>query len=196
MTQTDKTSIDGARAGHHTALVLVDVLNGFFHPDGQMWYEGVDSVLPALHRLLTGARSSQSLVIHIADRHRPGIRDAEFDVIPQHLPRDGFDAHFFEGFEPAETEPMIEKRRYSGFFGTDLAMVLHEHEIDRIVVAGVKTNVCIRATATDGFSHGFRVVIPREATNSNRPNLEKASIEDMQRYIAQVVGVDEAEAML
>lgn len=196
MTQTDKTSTDRASDEHHTALVLVDVLNGFFHPDGQMWYEGVESVLPAMHRLLAGARTNRSLVIHIADRHRPGIRDAEFGVIPQHLPRGGFNAHFFEGFEPTEAEPVIEKRRYSGFFGTDLSMVLHEHDINRIVLAGVKTNVCIRATATDGFSHGFRVVIPREATNSNRPNLETASIEDMQRYIAQVVGVDEAEAML
>jgi maleamate amidohydrolase len=181
---------------HRTALVLVDVLNGFFHPDGGMWYEGVDRVVPALKQLLSTARASGSLVVHAVDRHRPDVPDLEFSVVPEHLPRGGFDADFFSGFEPVGSEPVVEKRRYSAFFATDLALLLHEHDVDTIVVAGVKTNVCIRATATDGFAHGFNVVVPREATNSNRPHLERASLEDMERYIARVVPVDEAEAML
>jgi nicotinamidase-related amidase len=178
------------------ALVLVDVLNGFFHPDGAMWYEGVERVVPALGRLLSTARGSGALVVHAADRHRPDVVDREFSVIPEHLPRGGFDADFYAGFEPIGSEPVVEKRRYSAFFATDLALLLHEHGIETIVVAGVKTNVCIRATATDGFAHGFTVVIPREATNSNRPHLEEASIEDMTRYIARVVPIDEAVALL
>jgi maleamate amidohydrolase len=56
--------------------------------------------------------------------------------------------------------------------------------------------VCIRATATDGLANGFNVVIPREATNSNRPHLEAASIEDLERYIARVVPLEEAVEML
>ncbi len=179
-----------------TALVLVDVLNGFFHRDGAMWYEGVERVVPALERLLSAARASGALVVHAADRHRPDVPDREFSVIPEHLPRGGFDADFFAGFEPLAPEPIVEKRRYSAFFATDLALLLHEHDIATILVAGVKTNVCIRATATDGFAHGFGVVIPREATNSNRPHLEAASIEDITRYIGRVVPVDEAVAML
>jgi maleamate amidohydrolase len=83
-----------------TALVLVDVLNGFFHPDGAMWYPEVDTVVEPLHRLLDTARGSDSLVIHVADRHRPGVRDAEFDLIPEHLGRGGHDAEYFAGFEP------------------------------------------------------------------------------------------------
>jgi maleamate amidohydrolase len=178
------------------ALVLVDVLNGFFHPEGAMWYEGVERVVPALGRLLSTARASGSLVVHAADRHRPGVPDREFSVIPEHLPRGGFDSDFFAGFEPLAPEPIVEKRRYSAFFATDLALLLHEHGVETILVAGVKTNVCIRATATDGFAHGFSVVIPREATNSNRSHLEEASIEDMARYIARVVPVAEALEML
>jgi maleamate amidohydrolase len=179
-----------------TALVLVDVLNGFFHPDGSMWYEGVEQVVPALRRLLSTARASGSLVVHVADRHRPDVFDHEYSVIPEHLARGGFEAEFFAGFEPLDTEPVVEKRRYSAFFATDLALLLHEHGVETILVAGVKTNVCIRATATDGFAHGFSVVIPREATNSNRSHLEEASIEDMARYIARVVPVAEALEML
>lgn len=180
------------------ALVLVDVLNGFFHPDGAMWYPEVDEVVEPLRRLLDTARRSDTLVVHVADRHRPGVRDAEFDVIPVHLGQDGFDAEFFSGFDPrpGPGEVLVEKRRYSAFFATDLALLLHEHLIDTIVVAGVKTNVCIRATVTDGFQHGFRVVVPREATNSNRKHLEEGSIEDMSRYIAEVLPLDQALGVL
>lgn len=179
-----------------SALVLVDVLNGFFHPDGAMWYDGVERVIPALGRLLGAARASGAVVVHAADRHRPGVHDREFAVIPEHLPRGGFDAEFFAGFGPLDGEPIVEKRRYSAFFATDLALLLSEHGVGRIVVAGVKTNVCIRATATDGFAHGFDVVVPRDATNSNRPHLEEASIEDIARYVGRVVPVDEALELL
>ena len=178
------------------ALILVDVLNGFFHPDGAMYYPAAPEVLPAISELLEQARKRGSLVVHVADRHRSGVTDAEFEVIPEHLPRDGFDAEVFAGFGPLPSEPVVEKRRYSAFFATDLALLLHEHEITTIVIVGVKTNVCIRATATDGFAHGFRVVVPREATNSNRTHLEAASIEDMERYVADVVDLALAKDLL
>ena len=174
------------------ALVLVDVLNGFFNPDGSLWYPEVVEVVDPLHQLLDTARERERLVVHVADRHRPGVYDAEFEVIPEHLFSGGFESEFFEGFEPSPGEPVVEKRRYSGFFATDLALVLHESGIRTVIVAGVKTNVCIRATVTDGSAHGFRVVVPRQATNSNRPHLAAASLEDMERYLALVKDLDEA----
>ncbi len=104
---------------------------------------------------------------------------------------------FFAGFEPTgEREIVIGKRRYSAFFATDLALFLHEQKIERVILAGVKTNVCIRATAQDAFANGFDVVVPREATNSNRPHLAAASLEDIDRYIGTVVSLDAALEML
>lgn len=185
-----------AAPNSRTALLMVDVLNGFFHPEGAMYYPEAPAVLPEIRRLLDQARSTGSLVVHIADRHRPGIVDAEFDVIPEHLPRGGFDAEFVEGFSPHDGEPIVEKRRYSSFFATDLALVLHEHDIEVIMIVGCKTNVCIRATATDGFANGFAVVVPREATNSNRAHLEAASIEDIERYVGKVMSVADALELL
>ena len=64
------------------------------------------------------------------------------------------------------------------------------------MVAGVKTNVCIRATVQDAFANGFEVIVPREATNSNRPHLAEASLEDIERYFGKVTTVDEAIAAL
>ena len=71
-----------------------------------------------------------------------------------------------------------------------------EQGIERVIIAGVKTNVCIRATIQDAFANGFSVVVPREATNSNRPHLAAASLEDIERYFGDVVPLDAALEML
>ena len=98
--------------------------------------------------------------------------DYEWRKLPRHHLIGDPDAAFVDGFDPSgPCEIVCAKRRYSAFFATDLALFLREQRIDRVIIAGVKTNVCIRATAQDAFAHGFDVVIPREATNSNRPHL-------------------------
>ncbi|MFZ2109332.1 MAG: isochorismatase family cysteine hydrolase [Roseiarcus sp.] len=116
------------------------------------------------------------------------------------MPRHHFigdpDTAFYEGFAPGAREVVIGKRRYSAFFATDLALFLREQRIERVIVAGVKTNVCIRATAQDAFANGFDVAVPLEATNSNRPHLAAASLEDIDRYIGKVVSLDAALGML
>lgn len=167
------------------ALLLVDVIRAFFDPVGLHFYPEVREVEPAIGALLARARERDRLVVHGVERHRPGLRDFEQPKLPEHCLIGGRDGEFWPGFEPVERsrEIVVPKRRYSAFFATDLALVLREQGIDTVVVAGVKANVCIRATCQDAFANGFRVVLPPEATNSNRPALGAASVEDVGRYL-------------
>ena len=91
---------------------------------------------------------------------------------------------------------MIPKRRYSAFFATDLALLLHEQGVRRVMIAGVKTNVCIRATTQDAFAHGFRPIVVRDSVNSNRPHLHAAAIEDIERYLGEVIDLGQGAAWL
>jgi nicotinamidase-related amidase len=180
-----------------TALILVDVTNSFFQPGMPNHYPEAAAVLEPLRRLLAAARAAERIVVHAVERHYPGFDDFEWRKLPRHHFIGDADAAFFEGFTPeGAREIVIGKRRFSAFFATDLALFLREQKIERVVVAGVKTNVCIRATAQDAFANGFDVVIPREATNSNRPHLAAASLEDIDRYIGKVVSLEEALDML
>ena len=180
-----------------TALILVDVINSFFLEGMPNQYPEAADVLPALRRLLSQARSASRLVVHAVERHYPGFDDHEWRKLPRHHLVGDPDAAFFEGFAPAGPREIVcPKRRYSAFFATDLALFLSEQRIERVIVAGVKTNVCIRATAQDAFAHGFAVVVPREATNSNRPHLAAASLEDIERYFGDVVSLERALEML
>jgi maleamate amidohydrolase len=180
-----------------TALILVDVTNSFFLEGMPNHYPDAALVVEPLRRLLARARAGGHIVVHAVEQHYPGFDDYEWRKLPRHHFIGDPDAAFFEGFEPyGAREVVIGKRRYSAFFATDLALFLREQKIERVIVAGVKTNVCIRATAQDAFANGFDVVIPREATNSNRPHLAAASLEDMDRYIGKVVSLETALEML
>lgn len=170
-----------------TALIVVDAIRAFFDPAGIHYYEAVHEVEPALSALLDAARAGDRLVVHAVERHRPGIADFEQPKLPRHCEIGDRDAEFWPRFEPVDRprEIVVPKRRYSAFFATDLALLLREQRIDTTVVAGVKTNVCIRATCQDAFAHGFEVVLPVDATGSNRPQLAAASLEDVRRYFGE-----------
>jgi len=180
-----------------TALILVDVINSFFEPGQANYYPEVAKVVEPLERLLSAARASGAIVVHAVEKHRPGFDDFEWKKLPVHHLEDAHDADFFDGFRPkGPRETIVFKRRFSAFFATDLALFLSEQGVERVIIAGVKTNVCIRATVQDAFANGFDPVVPRQATNSNRPHLEEASLEDIGRYMGAVVPLDEAIGML
>lgn len=181
-----------------TALIVIDMQNSFLHPDGENFYpEAADVIAPCL-QLIEKARSANTLIVHVADRHREGFEDFEDKRLPRHCVSGGFHAEFFQGFGPGTGSAEIEivKRRFSAFFATELAVFLDEQSIDRVVICGVKTNVCVRATTQDAFAYGFEVCVVEGATNSNRRNLEEASLEDIERYLGSLVSLDDAMEML
>lgn len=181
----------------HTALILVDVTNSFFLEGMPNFYPAAAETLPALHALLDQARRTGRTVVHAVEQHHRGFDDFEWRKLPRHHFIGEPDAAFFPGFEPrGEREIVRPKRRFSAFFATDLALFLNEQGVRRVILGGVKTNVCIRATAQDAFANGFDVVVPKEATNSNRPHLAEASLEDIHRYIGEVVALERALEML
>lgn len=181
-----------------TALVLVDVIDSFFAPEGPNYYPATAEVVQPLRDLLATARANRRLIVHAVERHHPGLADFEFNKLPRHCETGAADAAFAAGFEPLDTpnEVVVGKRRYSAFYATDLDLLLREQGITTLVVAGVKTNVCIRATIQDAFAGGYDAVLPRQATNSNRPHLAEASLEDVERYLGRVVDLADALALL
>ncbi|MBK6465639.1 MAG: cysteine hydrolase [Rhodobacter sp.] len=180
-----------------TALLVIDMQNSFLHPQGENFYPAAPEVLAPVQRLIAAARAAGAVVVHVADRHRDGFEDFEQIRLPRHCVHGSHNAAFYEGFGPVGTarEILIEKRRYSAFFATDLGLFLREQGVGRVVICGVKTNVCVRATTQDAFANGLQVVVAREATNSNRAHLAEATLEDIDRYFGRVVPLAEAEGM-
>lgn len=181
-----------------TALIVIDMQNSFLHPDGENFYPAAPEVVAPCRALIDAAEKGGAIIVHVGENHREGFADFEQIRLPEHCFAGGFNAAFFEGFGPAgrKREIMIAKRRYSAFFATELALFLNEQGVKRVVICGVKTNVCVRATATDAFANGYEVSVVGEATNTNRPHLGAASLEDIDRYIGKVVDLETALKLL
>lgn len=184
---------------NETALIVVDMQNAFLHPDGENFFSTAENVIGPVQSLIEAGRKFNCLIVYTLDRHRVGLPDFEQKHLPVHGLEGDLNADYFEGFGPAvgsNLEIEIVKRRYSAFFGTDLAMTLRECGIETTIICGVKTNVCVRATSQDAFAHGFKVVVAEPATASNRENLAVAALEDIERYLGTVLNLDDALALL
>ncbi len=190
------TSSQGNIAADGVALVLIDVQNAFFNSTGENFYPQTREIVPQLTALLAAARTGGRLIVHVADVHRPGLEDFESHKLPSHSQSDSFNAQYFDGFGPLHTDAPREialvKRRFSAFFNTDLDLLLRENDIHKLVIAGVKTNVCVRATVQDGFGFGYHCLLVEDATNSNRANLADASREDIRRYMGWLLSTSAA----
>ncbi|MDT8899433.1 isochorismatase family cysteine hydrolase [Thermanaerothrix sp. 4228-RoL] len=179
------------------ALLLVDVINDFMHPNGKNYYPGYETILACIREVLRLAREADWLIVHIRERHRPNHQhDYEFEKLPLHCFDGSWDVEWAEGIQVLPGEYEISKRRYSAFFETDLNLLLREKGIEQVVVVGVKTHVCVRATVQDAFGWGFRPLVIKEAVGSNHNHLHEASLEDIQRYMGQVITLDEFRELI
>lgn len=176
------------------ALLLIDMQNAFLHPDGENYYPAAPNVIAPCRALLDAARKSGTIVVHVGDIHRESFKDFEQKRLPVHSVAGGFNAAYFDGFGPKGNPREIEitKRRFSAFFATDLALFLREQGVEKVIICGVKTNVCVRATSQDAFAHGFEVQVVRDAVNTNRDHLGAAALEDIERYLGHVIDLDQA----
>jgi N-formylmaleamate deformylase len=91
-------------------------------------------------------------------------------------------------------EPVIVKRGASGFFGTNLSAILVALRVDTVILCGVTTSGCIRATAVDLLQHGFPTIVPRECVGDRVPGPHEANLFDIQAKYADVVSLDDALA--
>lgn len=88
------------------------------------------------------------------------------------------------------------KRMPSAFFETPLASYLVWHKVDTLVVTGGSTSGCVRATAVDSLSHGYRTIVPEECVADKHESYHYANLTDLLLKYADVVGVGEVAAWL
>lgn len=86
------------------------------------------------------------------------------------------------------------KRMPSAFFETPLASFLVWHRVDTVVVTGGSTSGCVRATAVDALSHGYRAIVPIECVADKHESYHFANLTDLQLKYADIVTVDRVMA--
>lgn len=190
-----------------TALIVIDMQNGFIDPGGSMARRGFDVTLLAgtiepCRRLIDIARGSGVPVIYTRQTYRPDYRDAGLRVrsfSPRSLTERAFangtwDAEILPELKPAASDFIIDKTRASPFIGTGIDMLLRSMEVDGVAICGVTTNVCVESTARDASQYDYRTFVVGDACAEMDPARHQHALQTLAYIFARVVTVDEVEA--
>ncbi len=203
----DALAADYARAGFgqslawgsRPALVMVDLIRAYFEP-GAEFYMGSDACLVAAARVLGAARAAAIPVLCTrVEYDKDGVNGGLFvRKVPalRHLVPGGPLGEIMPQIAPGEHEVVIVKQYASAFFGTTLATTLNALGVDTVIITGVSTSGCVRATAVDALQHGFVPLVVRQAVGDRDPGPHESALFDLQAKYAEVVEEDSVVSWL
>jgi len=182
--------------GQRPALILVDFVQAYFDHNCAL-YAGVEDALASALRVREVARAAGIPVIYTNVTYREdgadgGVFFRKAPVLKNFIVGSPMGDWPLD-LKPADGEFVISKQYPSAFFGTSLASTLHVMGIDTLIITGVTTSGCIRATCVDTMSHGFIPIVVADACGDRHEAPHEANLFDMNAKYADVV--DEAEAI-
>lgn len=185
--------------GRKPALVLVDFVQAYFEPDSPL-FAGVDAALDSALRIRAAARDKKIPVILTGVvLHPSGVDGGRF--FQKAKPLASFTAGnplgaWPKGLEPFADEFVVTKQYPSAFFGTSLASMLTAMGVDNVILTGLTTSGCVRASCVDAMSHGFITTVVRDACGDRHPDPHEANLFDMNAKYADVVSEAEILAFI
>jgi nicotinamidase-related amidase len=151
-----------------SALVVVDMQNGFCHPDGSLYAPGSEEAIEPVADTVERAREAGVQVVFTRDVHPPEqFEDAhyydEFDRWGEHVLEGSWEAEIVEELPVHETDHVVEKHTYDAFHGTELDGWLSARGIRDLAICGTLANVCVLHTAGSAGLRDYRPVLLEDA---------------------------------
>ncbi|WP_298334474.1 isochorismatase family protein [uncultured Erythrobacter sp.] len=180
--------------GKSPALVLIDFVEGYFDPDCDLYADVDDALASALRVREAAHRAGIPVILTNVVYHLTAINGGRFfeKASPLRYFLEGSPmGDWPKGLEPTEDELIISKQYPSAFFGTSLASTLTSLGVDNVILTGLTTSGCVRASCVDAMSHGFITTVVREACGDRHEAPHEANLFDMQAKYADVVSEEE-----
>lgn len=180
--------------GQTPALILVDFVQAYFDQNCPL-YAGVENALESALRIRELARAAAIPVIYTNvvyhdDGADGGVFFRKAPVLKNFMVGSPM-GDWPSGLQPSDDELVISKQYPSAFFGTSLASTLRVMGIDTLIITGVTTSGCIRATCVDTMSHGFIPIVVADACGDRHEAPHEANLFDMNAKYADVVSESE-----
>lgn len=191
----------GGKAGFGTspALLMIDFVEAYFDPDCDL-YADVDDALQSALRVREAAHNARiPVILTNVVYHDGGLDGGRFfeKVRPLRNFQQGSPMGAWpKGLTPTENELVLSKQYPSAFFGTSLASTLTATGVDNVILTGLTTSGCVRASCVDSISHGFITTVVRDACGDRHSEPHEANLFDMQAKYADVVSEEEIIAHL
>ena len=182
-----------------TAVLVIDMQKDFTVPEGKFYYpettgEMMKTFVPKLDKM----RELGALIVIVYTAHPKDEKEVNPELT--RMFKDGKKASLVEGSEGSQLDDRIKVhpndilfRKFvpSAFFKTDLDQILRERGVENVLVCGVKTNVCCRATATDAYSHKFKTFMISDMLGTNTKEINEFHLNEMTKYFAKAITSDE-----
>ncbi|WP_254521940.1 isochorismatase family protein [Natrinema caseinilyticum] len=176
--------------GERPALIVIDLINAFTDPDSNLGAD-VSDVLEQTDRLLEAFRESDlpRYFTTVAFEESYGDAGRFVEKVPalKELRLGTERVEVDDRIAPLEGERVVLKKYASAFFGTDLQSELTTNRVDTLVIAGVTTSGCVRATAVDSLQHGYRTIVPADAVGDRAQGPHRANLLDIDAKYGDVV---------
>lgn len=200
--QSDYAAAGFGRAlkpGNRPALILIDFARAYFDPASPL-YAGVERVRDVAVALREAAATAGVPVIftrveYVADdpAHDGGLFYRKIAALTA-FDRGNPLGDFTPELAPRGADLIVTKQFPSAFFGTGLAERLRADGINTLVITGLTTSGCIRATAVDSLCHGFVPLVVEDAVGDRDARVHDASIFDLRAKTAEIVSADSVKS--
>jgi nicotinamidase-related amidase len=184
------------------ALLVIDMQVDFLTPSSPLYVAGGPAIIPMVHKAIECAHSAGITVVHVTRQHRASGVDVDLTRLSLFTDSGSFlvagtaGTHEVSPLEPASTDLVLTKTRWSAFFATDLDLLLRRQRIHELVLAGVQTPNCIRATAVDALSLDYTTTVLSDATASQSAAIQTSNLADMAAMGVRMLTVAQFEESL
>lgn len=164
-----------------SAVLVVDMLRCFLEK-GYPLYCGDKArrIIPNVQGLLERELAQGSKIFFICDNHDPD--DLEFKMFPRHCVAGTFEAQVIPELVKYAGE-VVPKKRYSGFFNTQLDEKLKELKPEKVIVCGVLTNICVLYTVMDARNRNYEVEVPVDCVASPDASAHRFALEQIEKVL-------------
>lgn len=185
-----------------SALLIIDMQNGFIHPEGSLPRMGLDTsrtsqAIEPVQKLKAAFKAQNLPVIYIRHEHRADGTDAGLiaKVFPPimdlgHCKEGTWDSEIIDALKPDADDYVVKKHRFSAFYNTPLEEILRGLGVDILVISGIATNVCVESTVRDAFYRDYNVFVPQEATAGFTEEQEMGALGNFHFAFARVVPME------
>jgi nicotinamidase-related amidase len=156
-----------------SALIVVDMINPYDHPDAEKLTKSVEQVVPRIEELI----ADSDLTIYVNDNfgHWHSNRD---DLVKSAL--EGEYRTLVEPIQPNDDAIFVVKARHSTFYQTPLEYLLNQEDVGNLVLVGQVTEQCILYSALDAYIRHFTVRVPQDAVAHIHADLAEAALKMME----------------
>jgi nicotinamidase-related amidase len=190
----DKEFGESVGIGAQPALIVIDLINAFTDPESDLGAD-VSDVLEQTERLLETFREYDlpRYFTTVAFEESYGDAGRFIEKVPalRELQLGSDRVAVDDRIAPVGDERVILKKYASAFFGTDLETELTTQRVDTLVIAGVTTSGCVRATAVDSLQHGYRTIVPADAVGDRAEAPHRANLFDIDAKYGDVVQTED-----